>query len=58
MNARVLLKQYPQSPRTRLPFFAKTAPKNHGPRTFREPTRIGVKEAFDNVEVLNANNLS
>jgi len=38
--------------------FAKTAPENHWLRTFREPTRIGVKEAFDYVEALNSNNLS
>ena len=38
--------------------FAKIAPKNHWLRTFREPTRIGVKEAFESVEALNSNNLS
>ena len=38
--------------------FAKTAPENHWLRTFREPTRTGVKEGFDDIEALNSNNLS
>ena len=38
--------------------FAKNAPENQWLRTFREPTRIGVKETFDHVEALNSNNLS
>jgi hypothetical protein len=38
--------------------FAESAPEKPYWRTFREPTRTGVKDRFDRIEEASSNNLS